>query len=135
MILPAWPPGTVCLLATTLGEPFVVPVSTAVRASDTRVLLALSPRRGSLARLRQAGRCSLAVLTEALAFTAHGRAHVVADPLPGAPNVVAVALDVDALHDHADPRFAIDAGVAWRWTDPDAEAQDAAVRAALTALA
>ena len=51
-----------------------------------------------------------------------------------ADGVVAVALAVETIQDHMQPRFAIDAGVAWRWTDVDAEEADAAVRAALRAL-
>ena len=50
-------------------------------------------------------------------------------------SVVAVAIDVAEIHFHADPRFAIEDGVRWRWTDPAAAAQDAAIHEALRALA
>jgi len=60
---------------------------------------------------------------------------VAADPLPGAENVVAVALAVTRIQDHDHPTFAIDAGVGWRWTDPQAQQTDARTRAALGALA
>jgi hypothetical protein len=70
-----------------------------------------------------------------VACTAHGRAEVVHEALPGAEAVAAVALEVEAIQDHMQPRFAIAAGVAWNWTDEDARAGDAAVRAALAELA
>ena len=70
-----------------------------------------------------------------VACTAHARAQVVHESLPGAEGVAAVALEVDAIQDHMQPRFAIAAGVAWHWTDDDARARDAAVRGALAELA
>lgn len=133
--LPDWPAGTVALLATT-GEdgPHAIPVSTAVRASTERIVLALAPTRASLERLRRDPRVALTVVTGPdVAFTAHGRAAVVADPLPGT-GVVAVAIAVAAVHRHERPTFAIDAGVAWRWTDDGARARDDQVRAALRRL-
>lgn len=134
--LPDWPAGTVCVLATTGPRgPHAIPVSTALRAGDARVVLALARSRGSLARLREDPRVALTVLTGPdLAFTAHGRASVAADPLPGAEGVAAVAITVDAVARHERPTFAIDAGVTWRWTDAEALERDDAVRAALVAL-
>ena len=87
--LPDWPAGTVCVLATTGADgPHAIPVSTALRAGDGRVVLALAHTRGSLARLRADPRVALTVLAGPdLAFTAHGTAAVVADPLPGAEAV------------------------------------------------
>ena len=38
------------------------------------------------------------------------------------------------IQDHADAPSAIDAGVLWRWTDAEAAARDAEVRAVLRAL-
>jgi hypothetical protein len=49
--------------------------------------------------------------------------------------VAAVRLDVLAIQDHGQPRFTIEAGIRWRWTDAQAERDDAAIRAALAALA
>ena len=46
-----------------------------------------------------------------------------------------MSLEVDAIQDHMQPRFAIAAGVAWDWTDEDARTGDAAVRGALDELA
>ena len=52
-----------------------------------------------------------------------------------AEGVVAVAIDVDEIQDHADPRFTIEGGVRWRWTDPDAAERDAVIHEALRRLA
>lgn len=49
--------------------------------------------------------------------------------------VAAVALDVDEVVDHAQPTFAIEAGVRWRWTDAAARQRDGQMRAALAELA
>jgi flavin reductase (DIM6/NTAB) family NADH-FMN oxidoreductase RutF len=133
--LPEWEPGTVCVLSTGGGAPHAIPVSTAVRAGPRRVLLALAPRRQTLARLRREPRCALTIMAAEIACTAHARATIVEESLPGAERVAAVALEVDAIQDHLQPRFAITAGVAWRWTEEEARASDAAVRAALDRLA
>jgi hypothetical protein len=133
-MLPEWPEGTVAVLST--AGPHAIPVSTATRAGDAAIHFALAHTRDSLARLREDPRCALTVLAAGdVAFTAHGRAEVVQDPMAVADSVVAVAIDVDAIQSHADPRFAIEAGVAWRWVDPDAAARDAAIHEALRGLA
>jgi hypothetical protein len=49
--------------------------------------------------------------------------------------VAAVRIDVDAIQDHGQDRFEIDAGVRWRWTDPEAEHRDREIRAALSHMA
>jgi hypothetical protein len=128
-VIPDWPPGTVAILST--AGPHAIPVSTAVPAGPRSVLLALGPSRGSLARLREDPRCALAVVAEGVAVTLRGRAAVVGE----AAGTVAVRLEVEAIDDHAQPTFAIDAGVRWRWTDAGAERRDAEVRAALRQLA
>ena len=133
--LPEWEPGTACVLTTGGGAPHAIPVSTALRAGPRRVLLALAPRRETLARLRREPRCALTIMAAGVACTAHARAEIVHESLPGAEAVAAVALEVEAIQDHMQPRFAIAAGVAWEWTDDDARAGDAAVRAALAELA
>ena len=126
-----WPPGTVAVLATSGADgPHAIPVSTALRAGPDAVLLALGPSRGSLARLREDPRCALAVIAEGVAVTLRGRATVVGE----AAGTVAIRLDVEAVDDHGQPTFAIDAGVSWRWTDEEAERRDAEVRAALRQL-
>ncbi len=80
---------------------------------------------------------TVAILTTAgdVAFTAHGRAAVVQDPMDVAESVVAVAIEVDDVQSHVDPRFAIDAGVGWRWVDDKAAVRDAAIHEALRRLA
>ena len=134
--LPDWPAGTVCVLATSGADgPHAIPVSTALRAADDRIVFALARTRGSLERLRADPRVALTVMAAPdLGFTAHGTAHVVADPLPGVEAVTGVELRVSAVHRHERPTFAIEAGVAWRWTDAGAQARDGVVRAALLDL-
>jgi hypothetical protein len=128
--LPEWPDGTVAVLCTGAGAPHAIPVSTALRAGPRAVVLALALRRESLARLRAEPACALTVLAAGMAFTAEGRATVVAE----LERVAAVRVDVESIQDHRRPTFAIDDGVRWRWTDDDAERADAAVREALRAL-
>jgi len=134
--LPDWSQGTVAILSTAGGPPHGIPVSTALRAGPRTVLLALGLRRGSLTRLKADPRCALTVLDgRNVAFTAHATAAVLQEPMEAADRVAAVRLDVLAIQDHGQPRFTIEAGVRWRWTDAQAERDDAAVRAALEALA
>jgi hypothetical protein len=134
--LPDWPAGTAAVLSTGAGAPHAIPVSTAVRAGPRRILLALARRRASLARLREDPRCALTVLAGGdLAFTAHGRATVIQDPMEVADGVVAVAIDVEAVQSHDDPRFVIEEAVRWRWVDAEAAERDAAIHKALRGLA
>jgi hypothetical protein len=133
--LPEWAPGTVAVLATGAGVPHAIPVSTAARAGPRAIVLALSLRRESLARLREDPRCALTILAGGnLAFTAHGLATIVAEPMAGSDRVAAVRIDVEAIQDHGQDRFEIDAGVRWHWKDPEAERQDAKIRAELARL-
>ena len=133
-MLPEWPPGTVTILATAGNPPHAIPVSAAVRAGPRRALIGLAASRDSLSRLRADPRVSLAIVCEGVAVTAYGRARVL-DDAPVAEGVVAVEIDIERVQDHDRPTFAIEAGVRWRWTDPDAERRDAEVRAALARLA
>ena len=134
--LPDWPAGTVAVLSTGGGAPHAIPVSTAVRAGPRGVLLALARSRTSLARLRADPRCALTILAGGdVAFTAHGRARVVEDPMAVADTVVAVAIDVDDVQSHADPRCATAAGGPGGWVAAVAAPRDAAIRAALRRLA
>jgi hypothetical protein len=130
--LPAWPEGTATVLTTTGedGAPHAIPVSTALRVGPSTIVLGLGRRRTSLANLRARPRVSLCVLAEDVAFTADGEATVVAEDVAG---VVAVRVTVTRVHDHTQAAFALKAGVAWRWTDAEAAARDAAVRDALRA--
>lgn len=133
--LPQWPPGTVCILATAGEGPHAIPVSTAIRASERRIVFALGARRGSLQRLREDPRVALTVLAAGdVAFTAHGTAQVVEDPLPGLDGVVGVEITVERVSSHKRPTFSIADGVAWGWADDEARERDAAVRSALIEL-
>ena len=128
-MIPDWPAGTVAILTT--AGPHAIPVSTALRTGARTVVFALGPSRGSLARLREDPRCALALIADGVAITLRGRATEIGE----AAGTVAIRLDVEAVDDHAQPTFAIEAGVQWRWTDPEAERRDAEVRAALAQLA
>jgi hypothetical protein len=133
--LPDWAPGTVAVLSTAGDPPHAIPVSTAVRLGPRRAALALARTRASLERLRIDPRCALTLLAGGdVAFTAHARATIAQDPMAVATSVVAVVLDVEDVQDHADPRFTIEAPVAWRWVDDGAAERDAAIRAALADL-
>jgi len=134
-MLPTWEPGTVAILSTGAGAPHAIPVSTAIPAGPDAILLALALRRESLARLREEPRCALTIVAAGnVAVTVHGHATVVEEPLAEIGTVAAVRIDVDAVQDHGQDRFEIDAGVAWHWTDAGAAEQDEAVRAALIRL-
>lgn len=134
--LPDWTPGTVAVLSTVGGWPHAIPVSTGVRAGGRGVVLALARRRGSLARLREDPRCALTVLAAGdVAVTLLARARIVEEPMAVSDRVAAVALDVEEVKDHGQPRFEILDGVRWRWTDPAAEARDAEIRQALARIA
>jgi flavin reductase (DIM6/NTAB) family NADH-FMN oxidoreductase RutF len=126
--LPDWPAGTVAVLSTGAGEPHAIPVSTAIRRGPRTIALALALRRESLARLREDPRCAVTILAAGnLALTAIGRA-VVAEE---GERIAVVRVDVERIQDHGQDTFVIDDGVQWRWTDEDAERNDAEVRRAL----
>jgi hypothetical protein len=132
--LPEWEDGTVAVLCTGGGAPHAIPVSAVVRAGPRHAVLGLAERRESLERLRRDPRCALMILTgRDIACTAHARAEVLADEV--VEGVVAVVLEVESIQDHMQSRFAIEAGVAWRWTDDEARERDDGVRAKLSELA
>jgi hypothetical protein len=131
--LPDWPRGTVATLVTAGERPHAIPVSAVLRAGPRRILLGLADRRESLARLRADPAVTVAIIGPGCAFSADGSARVLQER--ATDTVTAVEVQVQALRDHLRPTFAITAGPAWRWTDPDAEAADAAVHAALGRLA
>jgi Pyridoxamine 5'-phosphate oxidase len=134
--LPEWDEGTAATLATVsaAGAPHAIPVSTALRTGPTTIVLGLAGRRVSLAHLRARPAVALCVVGAGVAFTAEGTATVLVETLDAAPGVTAVRLDVATIHDHRQPAFALEAPVAWRWTDDEAAARDAAVRAGLRGL-
>ncbi len=114
--LPHWSRGTPAVLCS--SGPHAIPVSTAVRAADRRVLVALGGEREMLARLREDGRAALCMLGEGIAFTAHGEAAVLEHDLEAAPGVVVVELRVGEVQDHlADGRTELLDGARWRWRE------------------
>ena len=129
-MLPEWPDGTVCVLATGAGAPHAIPVSTARRSGPDTIHLALALSRESLARLREDPRCALTVHAPGVTVTAHARATVLEED----DRLAYLRLDVESVQDHGQPTFEIDDGVRWHWTDDEAQAADAAVRARLRAL-
>jgi hypothetical protein len=134
--LPKWEPGTVAVLSVGADGPHAIPVSTAVRAGPRTVVLALALRRESLARLRRDPRCARTVMAAGnTAFTGHGRATIVEEPMAAFDRVAALRIDVDSIQDHRQDTFEIDDGVRWRWTDLQAERRDREIHAALSCLA
>ncbi|MBF6145493.1 hypothetical protein A5780_15320 [Nocardia sp. 852002-20019_SCH5090214] len=111
-ILPTWPLDTIAVLVTTDPSPHAIPVSWPVRADDRRILLSLKFDRGSLARLRKRPDVALLILGGGnVALCARGRARVIADPMPGAEDYVAVAIDVEVIDDHRQGAFEVEAGI------------------------
>ena len=136
--LPEWTDATVAVLSTLSADdsPHAIPVSTGLRVSDRLALIALAARRGSLANLRMKPRVALSLLCEGdIAVTVHAVASVVADPMEISDRVCAVALEVVRIQDHGQPRFEIESGVGWRWTDPEAQLRDREVRGELIQIA
>jgi hypothetical protein len=129
-VLPEWAQGTVGVLCA--AGPHPIPVSTAVRAGDDRLLFALGPGRETLARLRENPRAAFCLMAEGLAFTAHGFVSVVREEMEA--GTVALALEVDHVQDHIDPRTELLSAVGWRWADQDADEVDRRVRAELDRL-
>jgi hypothetical protein len=131
--LPEWERGTAAVLC--VSGPHAIPVSTAVRVSGERIVLALGRRRETLERLRAEPAAALCVLSAGLAFTAHGRAGVVAEQLEAAPGAVAVELRVERVQDHlADGRTVMLAGAGWRWREEILGENDEALAAELERL-
>ena len=131
--LPDWEPGTPGVLC--VAGPHAIPVSTAVRASEDRLLLALASGRETLRRLREDPHAAFCLLGRGVAFTAEGEARVVAERLEAAP-VVAVELRVSGVQDHlADGRSEIVDGARWRRTEERYAESDAAIDQELRRLA
>lgn len=133
MALPEWRPGTPGVLC--VAGPHAIPVSTAVRGGELRVLLALGQGRETLARLREDARAAFCLLAEGLAFTAYGLAAVIREQLEAAP-VAAVELRVDRVQDHlADGRTLMLDGARWRWIDERSRQSEPGIIAELRRLA
>jgi hypothetical protein len=131
--LPEWEPGTPAVLC--VDGPHAIPVSTATRVSENRIVFALARRRDTLARLREHPAAALSLLGRGVAFTAYGEATVVKEELDASPHVAAIELRVARIQDHlADGRTEMLDGARWRFTSDDAREADTAVRSELTRL-
>ena len=124
-MLPHWERGTPVVLCA--AGPHPIPVSTAIRAGDDRILFALGREREALRRLREDPSAAVLVMGEGVAFTAKGQTRMVAEQMETADTIVAVELRVESVQDHlADGRSIILDGVRWRWaTEEMAEADEA----------
>jgi hypothetical protein len=122
--LPEWERGTPAVLC--VVGPHPIPITAYLRAGDDRVLLALGRQRETLRRLREDPSVALLLMGSGLAFTAHGRALVIAEELEAADTVVAVELVIESVQDHlADGRTEMLDGPRWRWcAEEHGEAED-----------
>ena len=119
-----------------VAGPHAIPISTAVRAGDRRLILGLARRRETLERLRADPQAAFALLAEGLAFTAYGQAVVVREKLEDMPNLSAVELRVDRVQDHlADGRTEMLDQARWRWKSDEAREVDNTVVTEIEALA
>ncbi|CAA9482657.1 MAG: hypothetical protein AVDCRST_MAG45-258 [uncultured Solirubrobacterales bacterium] len=132
--LPEWPLRAPGLLI--VAGPHAIPISTAFRAGDRRLILGLARRRETLERLREDPQAAFAMLAAGIAFTAYGRAGVMREKLEDMPNLAAVELRVDRVQDHlADGRTEMLDQARWRWVSDEAREADATVVAEIEALA
>jgi hypothetical protein len=131
-MLPEWERGTPAVLVA--SGPHAIPVSTAVRRGDDRIVFALGRRREMLERLREDPSAALCVLARDVAFTAYGRVTVIRDELDAAP-VTALELRVDRVQDHlADGRTQMLDGARYTWTDGAAAEAEPRIAAELGAI-
>jgi hypothetical protein len=123
--LPRWERGTPAVLC--VAGPHPIPITAFLRADEDRVLLALGRRRETLRRLREDPAVALLLMGAGLAFTAHGRARVIAEELEAADTVAAVEVVVERVQNHlADGRTEMLDGARWRWcAEEHGEAEDA----------
>jgi oxalate decarboxylase len=120
--LPHWPEGAIAVLGTMAETPHAIPVTAPVRAGDRRVMLSLKRDRASLTRLRERPQVALSLLAEGdEAFTARGRARIVEEPMAGAPEFAAVAIDVEHIDDHRQPAEIVESGVRVKWADENGQ--------------
>ena len=131
--LPRWQPGTPAVLV--VAGSHAIPISTAMRAGDRRLVFALGRRRETLARLREDPAATLCVLGEGIAFSAYGEASVLRERLESVP-VVAVELRVERIQDHlADGRTDMLGAAPWRWREQRDREADRQVGEELSRLA
>jgi hypothetical protein len=132
--LPDWKAGTPAILCT--AGPHAIPVSTALRAGERRILLALGRRRETLRLLRDEPRVAFCLLGAGVAFSAYGDASVLREELDSAPHVAAVAVEVTSIDDHLEEsRTEMIDGARWRFTASEAEDDARRIDAELRSLA
>ena len=120
-MLPEWDPGTPGWLV--VAARHAIPVSTAVRAGDRTIVLALGRRRTTLGHLRRDPQAAFCIMGRRVAFTAQAQARILGE-LECAP-VIAVALWVTSVQDLlVDGRTEMLAGPAYRWRDEAAAAAE-----------
>ena len=95
--LPHWLEGSAAVLC--VAGPHAIPVSTALRAGEERLVFALGVGRATLAKLRKDPGAALCLMAEGVAFTAHGRAEVIREPMEVGP-LAALELRVEHVQDH-----------------------------------
>jgi hypothetical protein len=116
--LPEWPQKTIAVLSTQNEEVHAIPITAPLRIGDRQILLRLKRCRESLARLREHPKVALTIFGKGnLAFTARGPAHIVQEPMLGAPAFAAIAMDVENIDDHRQRDLVIDSGVSLDWTN------------------
>ena len=131
-MLPEWEPGTPAVLI--VAGPHAIPVSTALRRGERRIVFALGRRRETLARLRDDPSAALCVLGRGVAFTAYGTATVARDPIEAAP-VAAIELRVERVQDHlADGRTEMLDAARYEWRDENAMRAESRIRAELDTI-
>jgi hypothetical protein len=131
-MLPRWEPRTPAVLVA--EGPHAIPVSTAVRRDDSRVVFALGRRREMLEKLRAHPEVALCVLARDAAFTAYGRATVLREELDAAP-VAAVEMRVERVQDHLeDGRTQMLDGARYDWLDVAAAEAEPRIHAELATL-
>jgi hypothetical protein len=131
--LPEWEPGTPAVLVA--HHAHAIPVSTATRAGDDRIVFALARRRETFELLRDRPAAALCMLGAGIAFTAYGDVAIVREEMEASAHVVALELRVTTIRDHlADGRTEMLDGARWRFTNDDAREADAALRQELTDL-
>lgn len=130
-------PGDLVAILATIGPagPVAVPVSAIHRRDARSVLVALSRRRATVARLRDDPRAALSLNGAGFSLCVEGDARLAADPLAGADSMVAFLIEARHAWDARGPVTEIDAGIRWRWTEPGAGDRHARVLAALAELA
>ena len=114
-MLPDWERGTPAVLIA--AGPHAIPISTAIRRGDARIVFALGRRRETLRRLREDPGAALCVLGRGVALTAYGRVAVIREQLDAAP-VAALELTVERVDDHlADGRTDMLCPARYEWRD------------------